>query len=170
MSERVFVDTNIFVYRFDGAEPIKQERAASALREEARRSVLVISTQILQELYWNLAQGKKPKLQPASAEGAVRSLAASFEVVQVTTGLVLSAVARVRTARWSFWDALVVEAALAAGCVRLLTEDLHDGQVIDDLLTIENPLRSSLAAHSPKQPHGRPATGAPRRKKSKVRS
>ena len=39
-----------------------------------------------------------------------------------------------------FYDALVVAAALEAGCKRLLTEDLQHGQVSDGM-TIENPFR-----------------------------
>jgi predicted nucleic acid-binding protein len=50
----------------------------------------------------------------------------------------LRGIARQRTAGYSFWDALIIEAALAGGAERLLTEDLQDGQVIDGL-RIENP-------------------------------
>ncbi len=44
--------------------------------------------------------------------------------------------------RWGlgFHDALVVAGALAAGCTRLLTEDLQHGQRIETL-TVENPFR-----------------------------
>ena len=42
--------------------------------------------------------------------------------------------------RFSFWDALIVAAALEAGCTRLLTEDLQHGQVIEGL-RVENPFR-----------------------------
>jgi predicted nucleic acid-binding protein len=47
-------------------------------------------------------------------------------------------------ARWqlSFYDALIVAAALMAGCQRLLTEDLQHGQQIATL-TIENPFLGS---------------------------
>jgi predicted nucleic acid-binding protein len=40
--------------------------------------------------------------------------------------------------RYSFYDSLIVAAALDAGCSRLYSEDLHDGQRIEGL-TIENP-------------------------------
>jgi predicted nucleic acid-binding protein len=39
---------------------------------------------------------------------------------------------------FSFWDALIVEAARRAGATRLLTEDLRHGQVIGGV-RIENP-------------------------------
>jgi predicted nucleic acid-binding protein len=41
---------------------------------------------------------------------------------------------------FSFYDSLIVAAALECSCTRLLTEDLQDGQQIDGL-TIENPFK-----------------------------
>jgi predicted nucleic acid-binding protein len=54
----------------------------------------------------------------------------------------------VRKSRWSdhgynIYDALVVSAALGAGCTTLYSEDLHDGQTIDEQLTIRNPFVGS---------------------------
>lgn len=43
--------------------------------------------------------------------------------------------------RFSFYDSLIVAAALEAGCRRLLTEDLQHGQRIEGL-RIENPFRA----------------------------
>ena len=42
---------------------------------------------------------------------------------------------------YSIYDALVIAAALEAGCATLYSEDLRDGQVIDGQLTIRNPFR-----------------------------
>ena len=41
---------------------------------------------------------------------------------------------------FSFYDSLIVAAALEAGCTRLYSEDLQHGQRIQNL-TIENPFR-----------------------------
>jgi predicted nucleic acid-binding protein len=41
---------------------------------------------------------------------------------------------------FGFYDALIVAAALRAGCPMLYSEDLHAGQVIERL-TIHNPFR-----------------------------
>jgi predicted nucleic acid-binding protein len=40
---------------------------------------------------------------------------------------------------YQFYDALIIAAALEAGCTPLFSEDLHDGQVINGGLTIRNP-------------------------------
>lgn len=44
---------------------------------------------------------------------------------------------------FSYWDSLIVAAALDAGCVTLYSEDMQHGQVIEDCLTIVNPLLSN---------------------------
>ena len=44
--------------------------------------------------------------------------------------------------RFSIYDGLIIAAALRAGCSLLYTEDLHDGQTIEQL-TIRNPFAST---------------------------
>ena len=63
---------------------------------------------------------------------------AEFASVSEDAGMVLRAVRRHREMSLSFWDALIVEAALKAGADRLFTEDLQHGQVIAGM-RVENP-------------------------------
>lgn len=150
MNDRVFVDTNVLVYLFDDSEPAKQEQARSRLALEKRAGELVVSTQILQELYNALTRGKDPIRLPEDAEAAVRE-AALLTVVQVDSTLILAAIGRSRRSRISFWDALVVEAAEAAGCRRILTEDLNEGQSHGTVL-VENPFASRGIEGSSRSP------------------
>jgi len=55
--------------------------------------------------------------------------------------LVLAAIGTTQSARISIWDALIIEATREAGCERVLTEDLSDGQVIRGV-RVENPFRA----------------------------
>ena len=59
-------------------------------------------------------------------------------LVRVDASLVVAAIGRSRSLGLSFWDALIVEAALAGGADRLLTEDLQHSQEIEGL-QVENP-------------------------------
>lgn len=136
--ERVFVDTNVLVYVFDDGEPEKQATARARLEDEQATHELVVSTQVLQELYVALTRGREPIATVAIAESAVRAAADGYTTVQVDVALVLSAIETSRTASISFWDALVVRAAARAGCPRLLSEDMSDGQTIDGV-TVVNP-------------------------------
>jgi predicted nucleic acid-binding protein len=43
----------------------------------------------------------------------------------------------------SYWDALILAAALAAGCDTLYSEDMQDGQIFEGRLTVKNPFAGS---------------------------
>lgn len=135
--ERTFVDTNILAYLFDDSEPKKQAAAKERLDREQREHEIVLSTQVLQELYVSLTRGRKPIATPQIAERAVREVA-GYTVVQVDAPLVLSSIETCQRHQLSFWDALILRAAAEAGCEMILSEDLNDGQVVDGV-RIENP-------------------------------
>ena len=56
--------------------------------------------------------------------------------------MILRSIGASRRHKIAFWDALIVEAALAGGCSRLLSEDLQHQRTMAGL-RIENPFRSS---------------------------
>lgn len=76
-------------------------------------------------------------LPPEVAEKRVRDFS-RLPLVRVDAPLILAAIVRSQRMVLSFWDALIVEAALSAGADRLLTEDLQHGQVFESL-RVENP-------------------------------
>ncbi len=83
----------------------------------------------------------KRKLRRPLPEERAREMVgyfAAFVPMPEDKGLVLDAIRRGQEASLSFWDALIVEAALSAGADRLLTEDFQHGQTIDGL-RVENP-------------------------------
>jgi predicted nucleic acid-binding protein len=135
---RSFVDTNVLVYTFAEDDPGKQAAATALMRQLIDANEVVISTQILQELFVTLIRKFAATLSIAEAEDIVRDLA-NQPVVQVDVPIILAAMTRVQTDSLSFWDALIVEAALVAGATRLLTEDLQHGRVFDGRLRVENP-------------------------------
>ena len=52
---------------------------------------------------------------------------ASMNVVQVDPPLILAAIDLHRLHQLSLWDALILQAAAAAGCRELLSEDMQPG-------------------------------------------
>lgn len=135
MTDRVFVDTNIFVYADDRAAKTKQRRARAVLSELIRTRRAVVSTQVMQEYF--AAAIKKLGLSPERARIRVERLN-RLDVVLIRPELILGAIDLCRLQPLSFWDALVVRSASAAGCGRLLSEDMQAGKTIDGV-TIENP-------------------------------
>jgi predicted nucleic acid-binding protein len=115
-------------------EPEKSEAARRAFGG-TQPGDLVVSTQVLQEFYWNATRKLSPPLAPDEAAEHLRAFSA-HTVIIVDVALILAAVARATSARIAFRDGLIVEAALAAGCTRLLTEDLQDGRDFDGLRVV----------------------------------
>ena len=97
----------------------------------------MVSTQVLQEFYVIATRKLDPALDAAKAHRAVQHLCA-LPVVSVDPDMVLSAIRRSQAAQLSFWDSLIVEAAVHGQCQVLLSEDLQDGRVMDGV-RIENP-------------------------------
>jgi predicted nucleic acid-binding protein len=127
-----FLDTNVIAYAYDGRFADKQARALEVLRDLDRdtgeRGVAgVVSTQVLQELFAVLT--RKLGVEPIDARTAVH-LMERFETVATSAQLVHAAVDTAILDRLTIWDALVVEAAAAAKCGELLTEDLQAGRTI----------------------------------------
>jgi predicted nucleic acid-binding protein len=137
LADRVFVDTNVFVYADDDGSPKKRDLAEALLDELISSGRAVVSTQVLQE-YFAVAT-RKLQLPAEVARRRVETLA-RLDVVLIRPELILGAIDVHRLHSLSFWDALVVRSASVAGCARLMSEDLQDGSVIDGV-RIENPFR-----------------------------
>lgn len=138
MSDRVFLDTNVIVYLFDGRTPAKQRAAGKLLQKLANdRVVIVISTQVLQEAYSALT--RKLRMDSAEALAALQMMQGAGLVVEIVdVPLIWRAAARSMQAHISFWDGLIVESARAAQCALLYTEDLQQGRTFGDV-AVRNP-------------------------------
>ncbi len=150
MTDRSFVDTNVLVYLFDADSPTKQARAREILEGDGgnvplggsrgrNNSYLVLSTQVLQEFYVTVTRKLGVPLAPEVAFEATRRFA-ELHVVYIDAQLVFNAIALSQRHTVSMWDGLILQAALDSGCTRLLTEDLHDGWILDGL-RVENPFK-----------------------------
>jgi predicted nucleic acid-binding protein len=137
MSDRSFLDTNILVYTDDEDSPEKKRRALEIYSECRRRRLGVVSTQVLQEYF--VTATKKLGVDPVKARQKV-VLFGRLQLVLLELEDIIGAVDLHRLHSLSFWDALVVRAALVSGCARLYSEDLQDGWRIDGLQVV-NPFR-----------------------------
>jgi predicted nucleic acid-binding protein len=134
--ERVFVDTNVFLYAASMApeDARKKQLAAEVIRQPG----LVVSSQVIQEFI--SAALRRPALGLGEAQIDVWLGFFSPEQVQVLTlPIIRHAVTLRRRYQLSHWDSTIIAAALAAGCQTLHSEDLTHGQIFDSL-TVHNPL------------------------------
>lgn len=128
---KCFADTNVAIYALD-ADSVKRGKALDILASRP-----VISTQVVNE-YLNVLL-KKRKLDRAEANTLARALMATCDVAPVTPDITELAMHIGECCRIGHWDALIVAAALATGCDTLYSEDLQDGQVFEEQLTVSNP-------------------------------
>ena len=135
MSGKRFLDANVLVYAQDSANLDKRRIARETIANAAREGKAVISTQIMQEFY--SAATRMLHVAPADVKSVLRTFTA-FETVQVTPAMIFEAIDCSMCNQLSFWDALMVCAASAAGCVEVVTEDLSHGQTIHGV-TVRNP-------------------------------
>ncbi len=139
MRDKVFLDTNIFIYSIDSAPEFshKRDTARELVKEHVNNESGVISIQVLQEFY-QVATRKIEK--PISTEAALRFMQymSAMDVVIADFDMVVAAVHLHRKHSLSFWDALIVQAAKSVGCTQVLSEDLKDSLRLDGLL-IKNP-------------------------------
>ena len=132
---KAFVDTNVLVYAVDRADPARRARAREVLAIGADGG-LVVSAQVLAEFLVVTRRLAVP-VAPAVARELARTIAGAAEVIAQSSELVLAASERAEREQLSLWDAMIVQAAVDAGCDVLLTEDLqhgrdHDGLVVRD--------------------------------------
>jgi predicted nucleic acid-binding protein len=132
MRAKVFFDTNVLIYAVAKDDP-RSPRA-----EELLDAGGVISVQILNE-FVSVARRKilMPWSDVTEALDAFEVLCPSPLPITIETHEVALKVARKHGC--NIYDALVIAAALKAGCETLYSEDFQDGQTIDGRLTIRDP-------------------------------
>jgi|SRR5665213_3028404 len=138
MSDRFFLDTNIFVYSFDRSSPEKMAHAERLIRKALTSHKGVVSYQVVQE-FFNVALRKFA--HPMVAPDAEKYLAAVFRpLLGIQSSIVLFSEALELHSKkgLSWFDSLIVSSAIQADCDVLFTEDLQHGQKFGNL-QIVNP-------------------------------
>jgi predicted nucleic acid-binding protein len=140
MSDKAFVDTNILVYAHDITLGVKHDRALALMERLWVSRIGVLSTQVLQELRISL---RKKVARPFSDEETRQVIEdyLSWEIVVNTPASILDAMEIETRHKISFWDALILSAALSSGAAVLYSEDLSDGQAYGPIRVV-NPLTS----------------------------
>ena len=132
---RSLLDTNLLVYADAADEPAKQRRALALITALRSGGSAVLSTQVLQE-YVNVAL-RKLRLPQALIRERI-AFYRRFEMVPASADVIAGALDLHVLHGLSFYDALIVQAAVVSGCQRVLSEDMQHGGVYGGV-RIENP-------------------------------
>jgi predicted nucleic acid-binding protein len=133
MNDKIFVDTNVLIYLYSNDDEIKKDKAFSAIT----KSEILISTQVLIE-FTNIGL-RKLKLSPDAINGLIDELESYFEIYLNTAHTIKKAIRIVDVYKYSWFDSLIIAAALESDCAILLSEDMQHKQLIENKLTIINP-------------------------------
>ena len=138
MKDKFFIDTNVFVYSFDKQNDKKRKKANELIKTALLNHGGCISSQVIQE-FMNVATKKFD--MPMSIPDCEKYLKNVLSpICHVFTSLELYYKSLDVMERWqySFYDSLIIAAALQAECKILYSEDLQHNQKIQ-YLTIINP-------------------------------
>lgn len=135
MGDRVFLDTNLWVYFFVKEPPEKEAKVREII--ELQPSLLVISTQTLGELCNVLL--RKSSFSSPEVQGMVLDLVDAFQILEINASNIFSALAINTRYGYSYWDSLIIATALQSNCSVLYSEDMQHDQWIEGKLRIVNP-------------------------------
>ena len=138
MSAECFIDTNIFVYQIEAADPRKSDIANEIIRHGLETGDACISFQVLQECVNTFLRKAEIPLTVGQIRQYLEAVLAPLLRVSAHLEIYQHSLDIHARYHYGFYDSLIIAAALDAGCTRLYTEDLQHGQRIGQL-AIENP-------------------------------
>jgi len=137
MKDKAFIDTNIIIYLYSEDEPEKQRISKKTFDNYE----CIVSTQVLNE-FCNICF-KKFNLSSDEVQYAINEIISQCNVLLIETENISQALDIHAKYGYGYFDSLIISSALSSNCKYLLTEDLTDGQIINDKLTIINILKSN---------------------------
>jgi len=134
MSDKIFVDTNVLVYS------VANDQGKRAIADNLLLNKdVVISPQVISEFV--AVTLRKQILEFGKVSEYAKQFMRVFHVTAMTSDTVQSALDIMEKYQFSYWDSLILAAALESACQFLYSEDLQDGQRIENILTIHNPFK-----------------------------
>jgi len=138
MSGRFFLDTNIFVYTFDSAAPAKAKKAAQLIRRAVDSGEGIVSFQVVQKFFNVALRRFTPAMNVPEAEQYLITVFRPILAVHSSPAMYVEALRITGKHRLSWYDSLIVAAAIEGQCETLYSEDLQNGRKIESL-RIQNP-------------------------------
>jgi len=135
MKDKIFVDTNIWVYLYLENQN-KTMQAERIMKENANE--IILSTQVLSELY-NVLVVKRKQKNKVEAKEIIESLINDFACSGINTEIISVATDIAIKYQYRFYDSVIIATALENDCNILFSEDMQHNQLIENKLKIINP-------------------------------
>jgi len=137
MRDKIFLDTNIIVYAHDRSSGKKHRIAMEIMEYLWERKKGVISVQVMQEFYICVTT-KILKPIPLKDVRKILEYLLNWDVIINDEHITIKAIDLQEKYQFSFWDSLIVQSVIQSQAGTLFSEDLSDGQVIENV-KITNP-------------------------------
>ena len=134
----VMLDTNIVIYTVDTEDPNKTRRAEQLVKAGVDDGDCCVSRQVMQETL-NVATKRFNYSKADARQLLERTLLPLYRPISAPPLYRRGLDIHFRY-KYSFYDSLIIAAALELGCATLYSEDLQHGQSLGRL-TIKNPFR-----------------------------
>jgi predicted nucleic acid-binding protein len=138
MSDRYFLDTNIFVYSLDPDDPRKARIAEELVTRGVGSRLGVISYQVVQEFMNVSLRQFRATMTVTELELYFFKVLLPMMTIPSSSGLFLEALRLKTTHQIAWYDSVIVAAAIQGGCEILYSEDMQHGRRFGDLV-IQDP-------------------------------
>lgn len=141
MADRIFIDSNVWIYsHVENENTQKKRRIVLELLEEcSQRDDIVVSLQVINETHWVLQ--RKYTVDQEHIREKIQGILSISEVIPITLPDYLDAYHVRNQYSFSFWDSLIVAVALRSHCNILYSEDMHHDLDVRGSLRIQNPFQ-----------------------------
>ncbi|MES0489817.1 MAG: PIN domain-containing protein [Leptospirales bacterium] len=140
MKDNFFIDTNIFIYSFSSKDLHKKNRSQEIIQKALETNQGYISTQVIQE-FINVATKKfETPIKYKDLELYLHDVLFPLCTINTNFDLIEKSLQIHHKNKLSYYDSMIIAAALFSGASILITEDLNDKQKIEGL-TILNPFK-----------------------------
>jgi len=130
MKDKVFVDSNVWLYLFLPFETNKNKIANEFILEKASQSIF-ISYQVINEVTNQLLRNK---LDENKVKVCIEYIYEICTIHNFSKEIIMLASTLRERYTFSFWDSIITASALNSGCNTLVTEDMHDGLKIENMI------------------------------------
>jgi predicted nucleic acid-binding protein len=137
MKDKVFIDSNIFLYAFTTKDINKQKISAEIICKN-----YTISTQVINEVSSNMI--KKLNFSNQDVNDFVLNCYEQYYIVNFSKEIFIKASTIRIDYNISYYDSLIIATALENNCTILYSEDMQHNQIIEDILTIKNPFKREV--------------------------
>lgn len=140
MNVKSFLDTNVIVYAFGQSFPEKAKIAQRLVAEGAANKQAIISYQVVQEFINVALRGFRLAIVRSDLESFVLTALFPMMAIGSSPQLVIEALRLQEGNQLSWYDSLIIAAAIQGRCRILYSEDLQHGRHFGDLV-VQNPFR-----------------------------